>query len=69
MKSKIYNLLLILTSLVGYLEWGRKNHQFLFEAEAEIFTKQNSWSCTLPVYTTRYTVSDSRYTVEKIREP
>lgn len=39
MKNKIYNLLLILTSLVGYLEWGGKNHQFLFEAEAEIFTK------------------------------
>ncbi|HNR08785.1 MAG TPA: hypothetical protein PKM27_15810 [Saprospiraceae bacterium] len=39
MKSKVYNLLLILTSLFGYLEWGGNNHQFLFEAEAEIFSR------------------------------
>ncbi len=39
MKIKFYNLLLILTSLIGYLEWGGNNQQFLFEAEAEIFTK------------------------------
>lgn len=39
MKSKVYNLLLILTSLFGYLEWGGNNHQFLFEAEAGIFAK------------------------------
>jgi hypothetical protein len=39
MKSKVLNLLLILTSLVGYLEWGRGNKSFLFQAEAAIFSK------------------------------
>lgn len=39
MKSKIYNVLLIATSLLGYLEWGGGNHIFLLEAEAEIITK------------------------------
>lgn len=38
-KSKILNLLLILASLAGYLEWGRGNSSFLFEAEAEIISK------------------------------
>ena len=39
MKSKILNFLLIITSLLGYLEWGGNNHIFLFKAEAEIFSK------------------------------
>lgn len=39
MKSKILNLLLITTSLFGYLEWGKNNHIFLVEAEIEIFSK------------------------------
>ncbi len=39
MKSKILNFLLIITSLVGYLEWSGNNHIFLFKAEAEIFLK------------------------------
>jgi hypothetical protein len=39
MKGKILNVLLILTSLVGYLEWGRNNHLFLFQAELEIISK------------------------------
>ena len=39
MKSKILNLLLIIFSLIGYLEWSRNNHLFLFEAEIEIFSK------------------------------
>lgn len=39
MKSKILNLLLIITSLLGYLEWSGNNHIFLFKAEAEIFSK------------------------------
>ncbi|MCF6130436.1 hypothetical protein L1S35_12190 [Flavobacterium sp. AS60] len=39
MKSKILNLLLILTSLLGFLEWGKTNHLFLFQAEAEIILK------------------------------
>ncbi len=39
MKAKILNFLLILTSLLGYLEWGGNSHMFLFQAEAEIFPK------------------------------
>ncbi len=39
MKSKILNFLLIIFSLIGYLEWSRNNHLFLFEAEIEIFSK------------------------------
>jgi uncharacterized protein YacL len=39
MKSKILNSLLIITSLIGYLEWGVDSHSFLFQAEAQIFSK------------------------------
>lgn len=39
MKSKILSLLLILTSLLGYLEWGQDNESFLFQAEMEIISK------------------------------
>lgn len=39
MKLKILNLFLILTSLIGLLEWGKDNHMFLFQAEAEIIGK------------------------------
>jgi len=39
LKSKILNALLILTSLIGYLEWGQDNKSFLFQAELEIFPK------------------------------
>ena len=39
MKPKILNALLILTSLVGYLEWGQGYHSFLFEAEWEVLAK------------------------------
>lgn len=39
LKSKVLNLLLILTSLIGYLEWGTDQHQFLFQAEGEIVSK------------------------------
>lgn len=39
MKSKILNALLILSSLVGYLEWGKDNKLFLFQAEAGIISK------------------------------
>lgn len=31
--------MLILTSFMGYLEWAKDNSSFLFEAEAEIFSK------------------------------
>lgn len=39
MKSKILNFLLIIFSLIGYLEWSGNQHIFLFEAEIEIFSK------------------------------
>jgi hypothetical protein len=39
MKSKLLNIGLILSSLIGYLEWGQGNHQFLFQSEAEIISK------------------------------
>ncbi len=39
MKTKILNLLSILASFFGYLEWGEGNTVFLFQAEAEIFSK------------------------------
>jgi hypothetical protein len=39
MKSKLLNLLLIVTSLFGYLEWGGGNHSFLFQAEYEVVSK------------------------------
>lgn len=39
MKAKTLNLLLILSSLVGYLEWGKGHHSFLFQAEAEVLSK------------------------------
>jgi hypothetical protein len=39
MKIKILNLLLIITSLLGYLEWGGDNHIFLFQGESEIIYK------------------------------
>ena len=39
MKQKIFNSLLIVSSLLGYLEWGGNNHILLFQSEAEIFSK------------------------------
>lgn len=39
MKGKVLNLLLIITSLIGYLEWGGGHQSFLFQAEAEIISK------------------------------
>jgi hypothetical protein len=39
MKSKILNALLILTSLAGYLEWGKDNRIFLFQAEGQILLR------------------------------
>jgi hypothetical protein len=37
-KNKILNLILVLTSLIGYLEWGN-NQRFLFQVEGEILSK------------------------------
>ena len=39
MKSKFLNFLIILTSLLGYLEWGKDKKLFLFQVEAEIISK------------------------------
>ena len=39
MKSKILNSLLIIASLLGYLEWSGNSHSFLFQAEGEILSK------------------------------
>ena len=40
MKStKLLNLLLVFSSLFGFLRWGGGNTMFLFEAEALIFSK------------------------------
>lgn len=39
MNKKLLNAALILTSLVGYLEWGQDNSIFLFQAEYDILIK------------------------------
>ncbi|HMS50819.1 MAG: hypothetical protein IPI59_05300 [Sphingobacteriales bacterium] len=39
MKAKFLNLLLIISSLFGYLEWGAGNKTFLFEGEYEVLSK------------------------------
>ncbi len=39
MKAKILNLLLIITSLFGYLEWGGNNSSFLSQSEYDVLTK------------------------------
>jgi len=39
MKGKILNALLIVSSLFGFLEWGRNYKMFLFQLEAEIVSK------------------------------
>lgn len=35
-KRKITNVLLVIASLMGYLEWGGNQHAFLFQAEATL---------------------------------
>lgn len=37
--KKLLNLLLLITSLFGYLEWGGNNQAFLFEAEKEMLAR------------------------------
>ena len=39
MKSKLFSLLLLITSLIGYLEWSGNNHKFLYQAEIEVLQK------------------------------
>jgi NAD/NADP transhydrogenase beta subunit len=38
-RKKVLNLLLIASSLLGYLKWGSDSHAFLFQAEAEVVHK------------------------------
>ena len=38
-KQKLLNLLIIVSSLFGYLEWGGDNNAFLWEIEGEILSK------------------------------
>ncbi|MEL6255200.1 MAG: hypothetical protein AAFR87_24540 [Bacteroidota bacterium] len=39
LKSKIWNFLLLISSLIGYLEWGGDNQAFLFQLEGQILSK------------------------------
>lgn len=39
MKQKLLHLGLVLASLLGYLQWGRGNSMFLFQAEGEVLVK------------------------------
>lgn len=39
MKSKVLNFLLVITSLIGYLEWSGDSHAFLFQTEIELIVK------------------------------
>lgn len=47
MREKAYILLLLLFSLMAYLEWGDSQRMFLFELEAEVLRK--SWQDPLSV--------------------
>ncbi|MCC6182493.1 MAG: hypothetical protein IT237_11735 [Bacteroidia bacterium] len=38
-QRKLIVIILIISSLFGYLEWGKSNHVFLYEAEFEILKK------------------------------
>lgn len=39
MKNKLLNLLLIISSLLGYLSWGGEHSEFLFQVEVQIISK------------------------------
>jgi cobalamin biosynthesis protein CobD/CbiB len=39
MKKKILNLILLLTSFFGYLEWGESRSMFLFQGELDVLSK------------------------------
>lgn len=47
MREKLLNLGLVLTSLMGYLEWGTGHSAFLFQAETEMFLK--AWHAPMSV--------------------
>lgn len=37
--KRLLNIGLFLSFLIGYLEWGKENHTFIFQAEYELFSK------------------------------
>lgn len=37
--KKIWNILLLLSFLMGYLEWGKDQHLFIFQAIQELYAK------------------------------
>ena len=37
--KRFLNICLLLSFLIGYLEWGKGNHTFIFQAEFELFVK------------------------------
>ncbi|MEQ1624227.1 MAG: hypothetical protein ABL870_06005, partial [Sediminibacterium sp.] len=37
--KKLWNILLLLSFLIGYLEWGKDQHLFLFQAIGELYAK------------------------------
>ena len=39
MKAKVLNFALLLSSFIGYLEWGKDQSNFLIESEIEVITK------------------------------
>lgn len=41
MKPRLINLALLITPLFCYLEWGGGNSSFLFQAELELFKREN----------------------------
>lgn len=39
MKGKVLNVIVIITSFAGYLEWGKDNSTFLLQAEIELLSR------------------------------
>ncbi len=40
--KRLLNICLLLTFLMGYLEWGKEKSMFIFEGEADIFSRSLS---------------------------
>ncbi len=38
-RKKIINVIIILSSFIGYLEWGTNRHAYIFQVLFELFTK------------------------------
>jgi len=49
MNIRIINLLLLVSSLICYLEWGRDNSGFLFQVEYAVFAKASADSFLHPL--------------------